>query len=66
MARPSKSELARLNAEMEFWESLMPPGFTLYGWTYQKTATLFTPTGRTWEVNAELLHQIREAFGVSL
>jgi hypothetical protein len=62
--KPKGRALTDVDKDVEFWESLMPPGFRLNGWTYRSSATLLTPTNRTWQVTAELLRQIRSAFNV--
>jgi hypothetical protein len=62
--KPKGKALTDVDKDVEFWESLMPPGFRLNGWTYRSSATLLTPTNRTWQVTAELLRQIRSAFNV--
>lgn len=47
----------------EWWQSLLPPGWRLFGWTYRSSATAFNPSGnRVIELDAELIQDIRKEY----
>jgi hypothetical protein len=60
MARLTKDQ-KRSIADGEWWQSLLPKGWQLYGWTYRNSASAFNPDRtRTVELNSELMIALRE------
>lgn len=44
----------------KWWQSMLPPGWQLHGWTYRSSACAFTPDrNRLVELDAELLTALR-------
>ena len=61
-----REALEQISADLRFWENLSPPGFKVCEWRRRLSATLISPTGKTWHVTPDLLHHIRRAFGLHL
>lgn len=41
--QPETTEGKRAISDREWWQSMLPPGWTLYGWSYRRSASAITP-----------------------
>lgn len=46
--------------DLKWWQSQIPAGWTVFGWSHRNTASIRSPNGRHIEIDARLLKELND------